>query len=309
MTLPYHILDVFTTTPFSGNPLAIVSIPPNITLNGAQKQRIAREFNLSETVFVHPNQDDDPTSRTFDIYTPQAELPFAGHPTIGTAVHLQSQGVKILVAKAGRIELERSSDGSVRAAIPQNVHLHSTPLPLPTVDPASNPLQLDIAKAQLNAPLFSIVSGMTFALVELPSLAHLAAVRVGVAPELPVELLDEGWRVGWVTRSYYYVRLDARRIRTRMIKAVPAMEDPATGSAACALSCYLGLYRTEAGMEEVGFEITQGVEMGRESRILVDVRVGVDGEGGRRVESVHLGGTAVEVASGRIAVPPDAGEV
>lgn len=309
MTLPYHILDVFTTTPFLGNPLAIVSIPPNINLNGTQKQRIAREFNLSETVFIHPNQDDDLTSRTFDIYTPQAELPFAGHPTIGTAVHLQPQGVKTLVAKAGRIEIEQVSTGTVRAAIPHNVHLHSTPLPLPTLDPAGNALQLEIAKAQLNAPLFSIVPGMTFALIELPSLAHLSAVRVGVAPELPVELLDKGWRAGWVTRRYYYVRLDARRIRTRMIKAVPAMEDPATGSAACALASYLGLYRSGEGEDEVGFEITQGVEMGRESRILVDVKVGVDGEGGRRVKSVCLGGTAVEVASGRIAVPPDAGEV
>jgi PhzF family phenazine biosynthesis protein len=318
MPLPYQILDVFTSTPFLGNPLAIVTLPPNTPLSTGQKQSIAKEFNLSETVFVHDieHHDIEHTARSyerhFDIFTPRAELPFAGHPTIGTAVHLYAQGVTTLIAKAGRIDIEKTEGGALRAAIPHDVRLHQQRLPLALPTSASNAddtLQLGIASAETNAPLFSIVNGMTFALIELPSLEHLSAVRVGVAPDLPVELLDEGWRGGWSTRRYYYVVLDREegenkatyRLRTRMVKTTPAMEDPATGSAACALGGYLSLCKS--GARAVRFEIMQGVEMGRESRILIDTCVGQDGDGARRLQTVHLGGTAVQVASGTIAVP------
>jgi len=91
------------------------------------------------------------------------------------------------------------------------------------------------------------------------------------------------------------------RLRTRMLKVSPAMEDPATGSAACALGSYLSLHKSSA--QAVAFKITQGVEMGRESNILIDTRVGQDADGARSLQTVHLGGTAVQVASGTIAVP------
>jgi PhzF family phenazine biosynthesis protein len=315
MSLPYTILDVFTTTPFLGNPLAIVTLPPNRSLSTPQKQSIAKEFNLSETVFVHDIEDPThSTERHFDIFTPRAELPFAGHPTIGTAVHLYNQGVKTLIAKAGRIEIEKTDSEAMRAAIPFDVRLHQERLPLPLSTSISKAddevLQREIAQAENNAPLFSIVNGMTFALIKLPSLEHLNAVRLGVAGDLPVELLDEGWRAGWSTRRYYYVVLDSEeggeetkyRLRTRMVKTTPAMEDPATGSAACALGSYLSLYKATA--RAVRFEITQGVEMGRESNILVDTQVGLDDDGERKLQTLHLGGTAVQVASGTIAVPP-----
>jgi PhzF family phenazine biosynthesis protein len=311
MTLPFHILDVFTSTPFLGNPLAVVTIPPNISLTGAQKQRIAKEFNLSETTFVHDIDDRTATGeRRFDIYTPQAELPFAGHPTIGTAVHLHDQGVRTLVAKAGRIDIESANDGSglLRAAIPHNVHLHQNRLPNPTADRwYVEGLAKDIAAAEKGAPLFSIVPGMTFALIKLPTLELLGAARVGEPSVLPADLLDDEWCEGWVTRRYYYVRLGSEerdgtvkhRIRTRLIK--PAMEDPATGSAACALASYLSLHEVDGSSN--AFEIVQGVEMGRDSTILVDVEVGESSSGERVLESVHLGGTAVTVASGSIMVP------
>jgi PhzF family phenazine biosynthesis protein len=226
-------------------------------------------------------------------------------------VHLYAQGVTTLIAKAGRIEIEKTESGDLRAGIPHDVRLHRQrlPLTLPTSISNDDTLQLEIAEAEHGAPLFSIVNGMTFALIELPSLEHLSAVRVGVAPDLPVELLDEGWRGGWSTRRYYYVVLNSNedggnatyRLRTRMVKTTPAMEDPATGSAACALGGYLSLCKS--GARAVRFEIMQGVEMGRESRILIDTCVGQDGDGARRLQTVHLGGTAVQVASGTIAVP------
>jgi PhzF family phenazine biosynthesis protein len=314
MTLPFHILDVFTSTPFLGNPLAVVTIPPNISLTAAQKQRIAKEFNLSETTFVHDVADRSTTDeRRFDIYTPQSELPFAGHPTIGTAVHLHDQGVRTLVVKAGRITIESANNGSglLRAAIPHNVHLHQKRLPDPTKDERYVVGSAkDVAAAEKGAPLFSIVRGMTFALIELPTLELLGAARVGEPCVLPADLLDYEWCEGWVTRRYYYVRLGSEesngrvkhRIRTRLIK--PATEDPATGSAACALASYLSLY--EVGGNSNAFEIVQGVEMGRDSTIFIDVEVGESSSGEKSLESVHLGGTAVRVASGNISIPSSA---
>jgi PhzF family phenazine biosynthesis protein len=309
MSLPFHILDVFTSTPFLGNPLAVVTIPPNTTLTSAQKQRIAKEFNLSETTFVHDIEDRTATAeRRFDVYTPQAELPFAGHPTIGTAVHIHDQGVKTLVAKAGRITVEGAADGLLRAAIPHNVHLHQNRLPEPTAEHVDG-LAREVAAAEKGAPLFSIVPGMTFALIELASVEVLGAARVGDPSVLSADLLDDEWNEGWVTRRYYYVRLGTEevggvtkhRVRTRLIK--PAMEDPATGSAACALASYLSLHVVD-GKSNM-FEIVQGVEMGRDSTIVVDVEVGESSLGERALESVHLGGTAVTVSSGNIRVPFD----
>jgi predicted PhzF superfamily epimerase YddE/YHI9 len=310
MALPFTTLDVFTETPFQGNPLAVVTIPPGMVLTQAQKQTIAREFKLSETTFVHDVEaSSTPTdTRRFDIFTPSAEIPFAGHPTIGTAAFLYSSGVRTLLAKAGPISIERTGDGALRAAVPHNIRLHQKRLTC--LEPGTIPaLRAEVARAEHGAPLFSIVKGMTFALIELPSLEHLGAVTVGSRPDFPVELLDDGWRDGWVTRRYYFVRLSSQcvdggravhKIRTRMVKLT--MEDPATGSAACALSSYLSLYVLKD--RSATFEITQGVEMGRESKLLLDVEVATGLDGERKLGALHLGGKAVPVMSGSIMAPP-----
>ncbi|KAL2802160.1 hypothetical protein BJX63DRAFT_441372 [Aspergillus granulosus] len=298
MALPFTILDVFTETPFKGNALAVVTIPLSTVLTQEQKQAIAREFNLSETTFVHDVEASTPTdTRRFDIFTPQAEIPFAGHPTIGVATFLYLCGVRTLLAKAGPISIERTGDGALLAAVPHNVRLHQRRL-----------LCVEVARAEQGAPLFSIVKGMTFALIELPSLELLGAVTVSSRPDLPTELLDEGWRDGWVAQRYYFVRLSSEcvngrtvhKIRTRMVKL--AIEDPATGSAACALSSYLSLYELQE--PSATFEITQGVEMGRESKHLLDVEVSTGLDGARKLEALHLGGEGVPVISGSIMVPP-----
>ena len=89
MQLPFTTVDVFTTTPYIGNPLAIVRVPRihRTTLTEAQKQKIAREFNLSETTFLHePSPENEKGTVGFDIFTPLSRLAFAGHPMIGTAL-------------------------------------------------------------------------------------------------------------------------------------------------------------------------------------------------------------------------------
>ncbi|KAM0554000.1 hypothetical protein ACHAPJ_007075 [Fusarium lateritium] len=313
MSLKFTTLDVFTTTAFKGNPLAVVTLPPpsqHPPLTQSQKQRIAREFNLSETVFVHDvEKSSRANERKIDIFTPNRELPFAGHPTIGTAVFLQSQGVKTMIAKAGRIELEFEKDSSARAAIPHNVRLHETRLSQPEYEAGSDELIAKVAAAEDGARLFSIVQGMTFALIELPSLDLLGAAKIGAMGYISGDLQDDGWKHDFDSRRYYFVRLSGepssggkqfvQNLRTRLVKRT--MEDPATGSAACALSCYLALYTLSA--ESIRFRITQGVEMGRESLIMVDVEVETNGAGERKVKTVHLGGKAVEVMSGVIQVP------
>ncbi|KAK1522684.1 phenazine biosynthesis-like protein [Colletotrichum paranaense] len=302
MELPYTTVDVFTDKPFEGNPLAIVTIPASISLTQGQKQTIAREFNYSETTFVHEVDDPASTERRFDIFTPTAELPFAGHPTVGTAIFLKSRGVKKLIAKAGPIEIEETGSESVRAAIPHNTHLHQKRLRDLGPGPYSN-ATAELANAEVEAPVFSIVNGMTFALVELPSLASLASAKIGPMEFRQQELLDEGWRKTFISR-YYFVRLGAEtidgrvvhKIRTRLIE--PDLEDPATGSAACALSSYLSLH--EFSEDSLSFEITQGVEMGRRSDIYVDAKLGRGTDGTRKLETLHLGGTATKVMSGTI---------
>ncbi|KAH6874050.1 hypothetical protein B0T10DRAFT_552982 [Thelonectria olida] len=307
MELQFATLDVFTDTPLKGNPLAVVTVPPSLssTLSQAQKQAIAKEFNLSETVFIHDVEEVDSTARRIDIFTPALELPFAGHPTIGTAVHLQPLGVKSLVVKAGHIRIESLGSNSVRVEIPHNVRLHSKRLTRLSNHRQDAPAEL--ANAEVGALIFSIVKGMTFVLIELPSLELLATAQVGVMGTIPVDLLDEGWRVKWVARRYYFVRLGTEdsggrlvhKIRTRMIR--PDMEDPATGSAACALASYLSLHVLKE--DDIHFEMIQGVEMGRESTILLDVHVKQDSDGTRKLESLHLGGTATPIMKGTIRIP------
>ncbi|KAG7290096.1 hypothetical protein NEMBOFW57_000091 [Staphylotrichum longicolle] len=330
LTLDFVTLDVFTSTRFLGNPLAVVFIPPALRDRIAQdtKQRIAREFNLSETVFLHaPSNETPPTTTTaleIDIFTPEEELPFAGHPTIGTAYlvqhHLGWRHITALLTKAGPIPISSPSPGQVRAAIPHAVHVHQRTLGALLSAPFSSAVVQEtiaaglsadaaIRAAELAAPVVSIVRGMTFLLVRLPSLEHLARAapvnrmdfgRIAASATASAGngngdgLLDEGeWAGGFVAR-YYYVLLDEgeekKKIRTRMVEL--GFEDPATGSAACTLASYL------AGAGAARFEMTQGVEMGRASDIAVEVVVG----GENAVEEVYLGGTAVVVMSGSISV-------
>lgn len=312
MELPFVTLDVFTTTRYRGNPLAVVTIPAGTNdddqppLTQAQKQAIAREFNLSETVFVHDisDADADKTTRVIDIFVTDAEIPFAGHPTIGTAVLLRPLGVDVLVAKAGRIDIVETAPGHVQAAIPHNVREHEKTLA--NFLPAPGQLHADAAirERELASPLFSIVNGMTFALIDLPDLDVLAQVALSGTQLRADQLLDDGWQTGFLSK-YYYVLINQDNktepsktvfsIRSRMMEA--AFEDPATGSAACALSCYLTLQQPDLGDQIFRFEIDQGVEMGRESNIVVEVAL-CDS----KIDTVKLSGTATQVMRGYITI-------
>ncbi|KAM7191761.1 hypothetical protein V8F33_008728 [Rhypophila sp. PSN 637] len=330
--LSFVTLDVFTSTRYLGNPLAVVFVPSSLrsAITQEAKQRIAREFNLSETVFLHTPDDDQlgTHQRQIDIFTPDQELPFAGHPTIGSAYlvlhHLGLAGqVDSLLTRAGAINIKTLADGRVKAQIPHAVHIHSQTLgdipfrPSRTGEDkvrdallaglSNNP---ETREAEISAPVVSIVKGMTFVLVRLPTLAHLAEVSTSKTLDfnsIP-DFLDKGeWENSFISR-YYYVVTDERvteggakerDIQTRMIETT--FEDPATGSAACTLASYLALQTARRGDGNLAFRfnITQGVDMGRKSDILVEATV--EGAGGEsKIKDLFLGGTAVVVMEGSV---------
>ncbi|KAI8962333.1 Diaminopimelate epimerase-like protein [Daldinia sp. FL1419] len=312
MDLPFVTLDVFTSTRLQGNPLAVVTVPAALKgkLTQATKQKIAQEFNLSETVFFHEAAEGDTETqeRSIDIFTIEHEIPFAGHPTIGSAVlvkyHLHPH-VQTLVTKAGPIGVVPQEGNRIRARIPHDVHLHARTL-ADAVGPEASGLAPDpqVREAELRAPVFSVVKGMTFVLVKLPSLELLSRVDTSYRldfDKLPKPLLDEGpWGKSFVCR-YYYVDVGeedgARLIRARMVEM--RFEDPATGSAASALAGYLTLSEEKAGRR---FSVTQGVEMGRKSDISVETTTRENGDGGVELVDLWLGGTAVVVLKGNLTV-------
>ncbi|KAI4225162.1 MAG: hypothetical protein L6R36_004108 [Xanthoria steineri] len=301
----YVTLDVFTRERFKGNPLAIVEMPLGGELSPETKQRIAREFNFSETVFLHPHSS-EPSRRTIDIFTTTQELPFAGHPTIGTLVYLctgpdfakenKTQSFT-LQTKAGPIKANVSGD-TAEASIPHNVRVCKIPVPWQSILNVQPSLRSVEARFSTPCPLVSIVKGMTFVLVELPQVEDLAALTVG-GPRVDSVEWDQGWES--FTAPYFYAIVsedeEARHVavRVRMIESTVG-EDPATGSAASALSTYLALQRGTAG-STYSFSIEQGVEMGRHSEIGVKVTLNDSGDG---VQDVVLAGSAVLVSEGKL---------
>jgi len=299
MSLSFITLNVFTTDAFSGNPLALCHVPATAKLSQEQKLLIAREFNLNETVFLHEQtaEDIEAGEARLDIFTPFAELPFAGHPTVGTANYLQHNlkldTAKALWTKAGLLPFSPSlvsGENGIRLGVAHNVHIHDKPF-------RDRPFG--------HLPVVSIVRGMTFILASKPDLAALTEPTEALLGSNHVygsaHFLDEGWQVGHIP-TYFYVDLGVsqdgltRLLRTR---AWSVREDPATGSAASALCAYLSLTEKEGGLVRK-FHITQGVEMGRESHIYVEVRLA---EGGSTVSEVLLSGSAVKVMDGKIPIP------
>jgi PhzF family phenazine biosynthesis protein len=222
--IPYAVVDVFTNEKFKGNQLAVVR-QQHHDLSQEQKQAIAKEFDYSETTFIRAGPPQEGNSWYLSIFTTTQELPFAGHPVIGTAVHLleglayNGETVKgAFLTRAGKIELQY--DGTTRtakAAIPHDLHIHSTAC---SKDELQR-LQPSVGRFPASSPVVSIVKGLTFVLVELDSLDSLQFVNT-TAHHVNVTL-DKEWD-GSFTVTYFYYRLPHAdnagivRLRTRMIE-------------------------------------------------------------------------------------------
>ena len=281
----YLIYDVFTDRRFGGNPLAV--FPDATGLAEDDLQSIAREFNLSETTFVYPAQTAG-CDRMVRIFTPTMEIPFAGHPTIGTAIALNHLGLvgEVMTLELGVGPIPVAIDGK-RARFTTRVPLSTWDGPAPDLIAKSVGLPADAIRTDRHSPRIAGV-GLPFALVELTDVAALTAA----APATDIfRRIDANWPGNGHYDLLAYVR-DGEQIEARMFAPLDGIpEDPATGSAAAALAAFLGKLdgRSQA------FRISQGVAMGRPS--LIDAEVTV--ENGAPVE-VAIAGQAVRVMEGRL---------
>jgi trans-2,3-dihydro-3-hydroxyanthranilate isomerase len=299
MNLNFVTVDVFTGTRFAGNPLAVVLNARG--LSGGQMQAIAAEFNLAETTFVLPPQDPANTAEV-RIFTPRHEMPFAGHPNVGTAFALARAGTSYGRAvgtesvsfeeKAGIVPISLLKDGDVvsgaRLASPQMLTLGAE-IRAELIASACALSVDDIETA--NHPPVIASCGAPFILAELKDRARLIAatarsdVFVRDISKLPVTSLF----------IYTQVEESGLDIRARMFaphQGIP--EDPATGSANVALIGLFAKLRPEPDLR-ISKTIAQGVEMGRPSLLQADAekRNGV-------VTATYIGGRCVAVMSGTL---------
>lgn len=317
MELPYHTLDVFTDRTFGGNPLGV--FPDASHLPSDLMQRIALEMNLSETVFLGPPETEQGFARV-RIFTPGREVPFAGHPTVGSAIFLATGA-----ARAGRFadDLDGSGNGTVALVLEENVG------PVPAVVRFEDG---DAVFARFTTALLPEHRPSPHSAEELAAMIGLEAADIGgtypngteLHPEMvscgleyfviPVRTLDAVRRSTLDTARWqrmladawahhvYVVTLEAEAddvdVHVRMYapgSGVP--EDPATGSAAAALGGYLSKVdaRDEASL---AWTVEQGLEIGRPSLLHVEA----DRSGGT-TSAVRVGGSAVPVSRGTMTVP------
>jgi trans-2,3-dihydro-3-hydroxyanthranilate isomerase len=272
-------VDVFTEQRFGGNPLAV--FPNAAGLTGAQMQALAREFNLSETTFVLPPDNPQHTARV-RIFTPMHEMPFAGHPNVGTGTvlawrmetppeHLVFEEIAGIV----RVHPQFGPDGAItgaRISAPHSLQIGSS-VPATTVADCIGLPEAAIGTA-LHDPVVASV-GAPFVIAELNDLGLLAAA----APDLAAFREAAGRFPEERFNLLLYVRIDgdATRLATRMFAPLGGIiEDPATGSANAALAALL---TSVAPGEDVDlhYDIVQGVEMGRPSRLLASARKTAEG--------------------------------
>lgn len=289
-TYEFVTLDVFTDKRFGGNPLAV--FPDAVGLDTGQMQSLAREFNLSETTFVLPPEDPANTARV-RIFTPQTELPFAGHPNVGTAWVLAGQGrdqdgTMRFEEAAGlvQVSVERQRGGlaGCRVVAPENLSVATAPEP----DDLALCAGLEAGEVR-DAAVASVGTPVVCASVQAEALKR-------AAPDAAAFRAAADRWPGFAGRFvlYLYFREDAGVVRARMFAPLHGIsEDPATGSAATALAALL-LQRD--GGEALTFDMHQGVEIGRPSLMKTGAERAADGV------RAWVGGTCVPVLRGEALV-------
>ena len=301
LALDYFVVDAFTTEPLGGNPLAVVMNTCGLATE--RMQSIAREFNLSETTFVErrPAEIERVEGVRVRIFTPREELPFAGHPTLGTAAVLKADAPEIvhgdtvtLALKVGSVPVrfEESKTGSAGlfgemtqrdpefgAELDPEIVARLAGLAADDIDPALPP---------------QVVStGTAFAIVALRSQAALERLKVN--QDEAVEWLKErGARWFYVLAPSVDEKLEGVEFRARM--QFYGGEDPATGSAVGCAIAYLVSRGAVSSATRV--HVRQGVEMGRPSDLFLSARK----EFGK-VSDVRVAGSTVLVAKGQLFLP------
>ena len=298
---PYYICDVFTDKRFGGNQLAV--LPDAQGLTSEQMQQIAREFNFPESTFVFPAERGN--TRKVRIFTPSTEVPFAGHPNVGTAFLLVKTGFLdtqelqtiIFEEKAGLvpISIAQQADGAIFCELkaPEVVSLGQS-IDASLVAEALS-LNLDDIQLSTHQPIVASV-GLPFLIVELMSLDALASARA------KLDAFEKIQAIGVTPDIHLYVKQDEASkaepqfdIQARMFAPFDGVpEDPATGSANCALAGLLAHYSSlQEGM--LCWTIAQGVEMGRPSVLKARAL-----KKGGQVIDTWIGGNSVLVSKGEL---------
>jgi trans-2,3-dihydro-3-hydroxyanthranilate isomerase len=271
----YYVCDVFTSKPLQGNQLGVFT--DGRPFDTAEMQRLARELNFAETVFLFPPQDGGDVRMR--IFTPRAELPFAGHPVLGTAFVVGA------ALGAGQVRLETGA-----GVVPIDLQRDAGRLvfgwmrqPVPAWAPYERESELLAALGAESSelPVEQYVNGPPHVYVSLASEEAVATLRPDMDAitdlEVPVSCFA-GHGLSWKTRMFY--------------PSAGVPEDPATGSAAGPLAVHLARHGRIGFGEQI--EICQGVEIGRPSLLYARA----EGQGDR-IDSVEVGGQAVIVAEGR----------
>ncbi len=295
--------DVFTEEPFGGNPLAV--FPDARGLSSERMQQIARELNLAETVFVLPAEDAAHACR-LRIFTPQIEVPFAGHPTVGTAIVLAAIGEIPLAGEETRIVLEERVgpvEVTIRARRGRPADATFTTAMLPEFGPPPPPPEALAAMLSLEErdllletrPPVAISCGLPFLFVPLRDLG--AVQRSKLRLQVWEELVADYW-APHVHVFAHDAELPGCDLHARMFApAAGVPEDPATGSAAAALAGLLAARAPETD-GTLRWVIEQGLEIERPSVIEIEA----DKSGGEIV-AVRVGGSAVLMSEGSMEVP------
>jgi trans-2,3-dihydro-3-hydroxyanthranilate isomerase len=309
-------LDVFTDRAFCGNPLAV--FPEAEGISDAEQLKIAREMNLSETVFVLPpqsspaQQSDQQVLRRLRIYTPTREIPFAGHPVVGTWNALAREGV-VPMPEGGSgwtkifhevgvgvlpVDIEFKDGQPVQVVMTQGRFEI-----LGEIDDSHEQAEiaraLGLAREDLDEslPIQIISTGLTSLAVPIRSLSDLRQCRVNGG--LLAEIYTRAGATGCHAFTRETIEVGAARAHARFFAPADNIpEDPATGSAGGALGAYL-VYHGATGIEPVEgkfrFVIEQGDFINRSSRISIEVK-GAPGA----IEQVRVGGNSVVVANGEM---------
>jgi trans-2,3-dihydro-3-hydroxyanthranilate isomerase len=292
MARKFFQVDVFTDRMFGGNPLAVFPEPGS--LDEAIHLQIAREMNLSETTFVYPPEHPEADFR-IRIFTPGREIPFAGHPTLGTA-HILWETGKIALANDSMV-LEMSA-GLIKVSKRQRNLFMEQPLPsfgdtVKAVDQVAEALSIDPREIDSRFPLQIVSTGFPALYIPIKNLKAVQNVELNLSV---LRTVLQGVDMIYVFSSE---TLEPRStVHSRAFAPfIGIPEDPATGSAGGALGAYLVRHKVIENLDPSAIVIEQGFEMNRPSTILVSV-----GTTGEEIDSIQVGGQAITVLEGNLRI-------
>jgi trans-2,3-dihydro-3-hydroxyanthranilate isomerase len=294
MNLSYYLLDVFTSVPLQGgNPHAV--FPDATGVDSGTMQRIARELNLPETSFIIPQESNDGRTRV-RIFTPDAEMPFAGVPTIGAAHVMRAAGIVPRSAKNFVLQ-ENVGDVAVRVDDGEDPVIWLTTPPIEKLgeyprERCAAMVRLQLSQLLSDVPCELLSAGNAFIFIAVDRPQTVDQARLDIAT---FEDIVKGRSTP--TQVFVFAATDTGAYSRMFGPQIGVPEDPATGSATGPLALFMMKYGLVASADGTRFVSEQGTAMGRQSFLHVHVR----GNGG--VYGIDVGGHVAELAKGVMTLP------